>query len=65
MANQFLVEIHDFISRQLDAAKHDMDDAKSRGDDHRKVFVEGKINEFKRFRSYLNEHFNLTTQKYY
>ena len=65
MANQFLVEIHDHISRRIETGVKELADAQSRGDDPHTVFMEGKINELKIIRLYLSDHFDLTTQKYY
>ena len=65
MANQFLVEIHDHISRSIETSVKELADAQSRSDDPRTVFMEGKINELKMIRLYLSDHFDLTTQKYY
>jgi hypothetical protein len=65
MANQFLVEIHEYISRQIDAGIKNIADARSRRDQDRMVFMEGKIDELKIIRTFLSDHFNLSTQKYY
>lgn len=65
MANQFLVEIHDHISRLIDAGGRDLADAQSRQDPDRKAFMEGKLSELKLIRRFLTDHFDLTTQKYY
>ena len=65
MANQFLVEIHEYISRLMDTGAKDLADARSRGDKDRMVFAEGKIDELKMIRSYLSDRFDLSTQKYY
>jgi len=65
MANQFLVEIHDFISRQIDACRQDRAEAQARGDANREAFKDGKIHEFERMRTFLSAHFDLSTQKYY
>ena len=65
MANQFLVEIHDHISRQIEAGGKDRFDAQSRQDSDRMAFMDGKLSELRMIRSFLTEHFDLTTQKYY
>ena len=65
MANQFLVEIHDHISRQIELGIEDYTEARSRGDDDRAAFLDGKINELKMIRRFLSDRFDLTTQKYY
>ncbi len=65
MANQFLVEIHNHISRQIEAGGKDLADARSRRDKDRTAFMDGKLGELKRMRRFLTEHFDLSTQKYY
>ena len=65
MANQFLVEIHDHVSRQIDAGARDRADAQSRQDSDRIAFMDGKLDELRKVRRFLTEHFDLTTQKYY
>ncbi len=65
MANQFLVEIHDHISRQIENGDKDRADAQSRQDTDRIAFMDGKLDELRMIRSFLTEHFDLTTQKYY
>ena len=65
MANQFLVEIHDHISRQIEAGNKDRADAQYRQDSDRMAFMDGKLRELRMLRSFLTEHFDLTTQKYY
>ncbi|MEJ2156467.1 MAG: hypothetical protein P8X96_14100 [Desulfobacteraceae bacterium] len=65
MANQFLVEIHDYISRQIQSGIRERSDARSRQDEDRAAFMDGKIKELNRIRRFLSDHFDLTTQKYY
>jgi hypothetical protein len=65
MANQFLVEIHDYISRQSDAGAEERKRARDRGDEKRLSFIDGKLSELKLIRNFLSDHFDLTTQKYY
>lgn len=65
MANQFLVEIHDYISRQIESGVKDRTDAQSRQDAERTAFMDGKIDELEMIRRFLSDHFDLTTQKYY
>jgi hypothetical protein len=65
MANQFLVEIHDYISRQIEAVLKDSDEARVMADAKRLAFLDGKLFELRLMRSYLSEHFDLSTQKYY
>lgn len=65
MANQFLVEIHDYISRQIEAGGRDRADAQSRQDEDRTAFMDGKISELKMIRRFLSDHFDLNTQTYF
>ena len=65
MANQFLVEIHDYISRQIQAGVTERSAARSRQDVDRAAFLDGKIKELNMMRRFLSDHFDLTTQKYY
>jgi hypothetical protein len=65
MANQFLVEIHHHISRLIKTGAQEAADAENRGDKARMAVMAGKIDELKNIRSFLSEHFDLTTQKYY
>lgn len=65
MANQFLVEIHNHISRQIEVGLKDRAEAQSRGDHDRAVINDGKLNELQRIRAFLSKRFDLITQKYY
>lgn len=65
MANQFLVEIHEHISRQIDEGVENHGEAQSREDGDRVAFMDGKISELKMIRRFLSDHFDLTTQRYY
>ncbi len=65
MSNQFLVEIHDFISRQIETGLEGRDVALDRADEDRLCFLDGKLDELRSIRAYLSEHFDLVTQKYY
>ena len=65
MANQFLVEIHDYISRQMEAGLKERGEARDRNDEKRMAFMDGHLSELRRIRTFLSEHFDLTTQMYY
>lgn len=65
MANQFLVEIHDYISRQIEASLKYREQARDQGDAKRQAFIDGHLSELRLMREFLSEHFNLATQKYY
>lgn len=65
MANQFLVEIHDYLSRHIEAASGAMQEAVSLEDQERQQFNAGKIDELRALRAYISEKFDLLTQRYY
>lgn len=65
MANAFLVEIHDYISRQIEASLKYREEAQDQGDEKRLAYIDGHLVELRLVREFLSEHFNLATQKYY
>jgi hypothetical protein len=65
MANQFLVEIHDYISRRIEAGMKERGEAQDQGDKERLAFMDGHLFELRLIREFLSERFNLTTQKYF
>ena len=65
MANQFLVEIHDYITRQIETDLKDKGAAGGQGDEKRLAFIDGHLFELYLIREFLSERFDLTTQKYY
>ncbi len=65
MANQFLVEIHDFITGRLESARKACEEARSREDRGKLRFHEGRLDELGSLRAFLSEHFDLDTQNYY
>lgn len=65
MANQFLVEIHGYVNRQIEAGLRDRDKSKGRGDEDRLAFIDGKLSELRQIRTFLSDNFDLSTQKYY
>jgi len=65
MANQFLAEIHEYISRQIETDLKERATARGRGDENRLSFLDGRLSELKLIRTYLSDHFDLNTQKYY
>jgi hypothetical protein len=65
MANAFLVEIHDYISRQIEASLKYREEARDRSDEKRLAFIDGHLLELQLMRQFLSERFDLTTQKYF
>jgi hypothetical protein len=64
MANQFLIEIHTYLNRHMEAAGRTMQEAITLGDRKRQQFNAGKIEELKALKAYVGENFDLSTQKY-
>ena len=65
MANQFLVEIHDYISRQIEAGLKDRGEAREQDNEKRLAFFDGYLAESRLIRDFLSDSFDLTTQKYF
>lgn len=65
MANQFLIEIHNYLSQHMEAANRAMRKAVTLGDRQRQQFNAGKVDELKALRAYVSENFDLSTQEYY
>jgi hypothetical protein len=65
MANQFLIEIHNYLSRHMEVADRAMQEAATLGDRQHQQFNAGKVDELKALRAYVSENFDLSTQEYY
>jgi hypothetical protein len=65
MANQFLVQIHDYISRQIEVVLKDRGEAREQGNEKRLAFFDGHLAELRLIREFLSDSFDLTTQKYF
>jgi len=65
MANEYLVQIHDYITEKMAAAEKLEKRAKALGDHETRQFYAGQINELDAIRHYLSEHVDLKTQTYY
>ena len=65
MPNEFLTEIHEYISEAIDAAETRLNGAECRDDRIRQNFYAGQIEELQALRQYLFDHFDLNTQQYY
>jgi len=65
MPNQFLVEIHDYITAALTAVERLQQSVENRNDPVEKNFYSGQIEELQALRQYLTDHFDLSTQRYY
>ena len=65
MANDYLVEIHRFISDKIKAAQSGRADAQRRGDHASESLYNGQLQELYGLRVYMAERIDLVTQKYY
>lgn len=65
MANEYLIEIHNFISKQIDIAKNRQSGAKKAKDKASQRFYDGQLAEWQEMRAYLAEKVDLKTQKYF
>ncbi len=65
MANEYLVEIHNYISERLAFAKNKKKEADANNDLESKRFYEGQLEEWLQMRTYLASKVDLKTQKYF
>ena len=65
MANQYLVQIHQYITEQIAACQKSQAAAKTSADPQKMLFYDGKLAELRKIRGFLSEHFDLHTQHYY
>ena len=65
MANQYLIEVHKFITLKIKTAQSEKNRAAEKGDDAQTNFYTGQIEELMLLREFLKTNFDLTTQRYY
>jgi hypothetical protein len=65
MANEYLIDIHNYISERLTSAETQKNEADARADAVAKRFYEGQLEEWRQIRSYLASKVDLKTQKYF
>ena len=65
MANEYLIEIHNYISEQIGAAKSRQAEAHENNDKASERFYDGQLSEWHWIRTYLAEKVDLKTQKYF
>jgi len=65
MANEYLVNIHHFLSMKIQESAAAARSAGDKGDRTAQQYHNGKLYELTRIRAYLSENFNLETQVYY
>ncbi len=65
MANDYLIDIHNYISQKIVSAESQKDEAQERNDKALQTFCEGQLAEWQQMRAYLAEKVDLKTQKYF
>ncbi len=65
MANEYLIEIHNYISEKIARAQSLKNKANANHEMESKRFYEGQLDEWHRLRAYLAERVDLKTQKYF
>jgi len=65
MANQYSVEIHQYISDKIAAATRQQKQAEAAEDSAACQFYAGQVYELVKIREYMAENIDLKTQKYY
>ncbi|MGD2098011.1 MAG: hypothetical protein PVG35_10545 [Desulfobacterales bacterium] len=65
MANEYLIQIHNYISEKIVSAENQKTEAQERNDKPSQKFYEGQLAEWQQMRDYLAEKVDLKTQKYF
>ena len=65
MANEYLIEIHNYISENIARAQRRKDEANTNNELESRRFYEGQLKEWHHLRKYLAETVDLKTQKYF
>ena len=65
MANDYLIEIHSYISEKMVHAQNCIDEAQANNEMESQRFYEGQLDEWRHMRAYLAEMIDLKTQKYF
>ena len=65
MANEYSVEIHDYISEKIAHATAELKKAEAADDQTGRRFYEGQLYELDKIREYMAQNIDLKTQKYY
>ena len=65
MANEYLVEIHKYISERIVSAENEKRTADANNDLESKRFYQGQLQEWLEMRTYLANKVDLKTQKYF
>ena len=65
MANEYLIDIHNYISDRLVLAENKKKEADTDADLTSRRFFEGQLEEWRQMRNYLASKVDLKTQKYF
>ncbi len=65
MANEYLIDIHNYISERIASAETQKKESNAGADLEAKRFYEGQLEEWRQMRSYLASKVDLKTQKYF
>lgn len=65
MANEYLVNIHNFLSEKIKESEAAVRSAVDKGDMAAQQYYNGKLYELTQIRDHMSENFNLVTQVYY
>ena len=65
MANEYLIDIHNYISEKIARAQNRKDEANANNELESRRFYEGQLKEWHHLRAYLAETVDLKTQKYF
>ncbi len=65
MANDYLVEIHNYITQKIKESTATKDRARKQGNTREICFHSGQLAELIAIRDFLSTRFDLDTQKYY
>lgn len=65
MANEYSVEIHQFISEQIADAESGKQKAEVDNNVASRSYFEGRLHELSKIREYMATHVDLKTQRYY
>ena len=65
MANQYLIEIHNYINTKIADAQVAKKATAQREDSAQISYLNGQLDELDALRRFLKDHFDLPTQSYY
>ena len=65
MANEYLIDIHNYISEKIACAQNRKEEANANNEIESRRFYEGQLKEWHHLRKYLAETVDLKTQKYF